>query len=450
MSLSENVPGGYAATRARGPVLVSLVGIALIVAGIGLIARDVRVGGLGQGSGDFERQWVVSQYVRAGVNPFAVAQAVIRHGLELNEPKFNGRKMTNIDVPGWRDVEGVFPELGPPETTYSPPCILLLRYTLGLLREDVAREIWLGLNLVLLTVLAIWLVREAIPFDPSIAWPATLFATGIILFWPPVRSVFYSSQFSFLEMICVLMALRESDRSPWRAAAWFAIALLKPAFALVFLIYPVIRGRYAVPFLAGLVHLAALPVVGYLVNSSPVDVVKQWIDVSAHFLGGMYTLQDVMTSLGPGAGRIGGVLQVAFVGAVFCWCSYNRNAPVEPLVDFLCFANLLWMYHGDFDFVLLLLPAMHSCRRLLARTGTEPAEKWTAAVELLCYAIIGAGMLRSVYIGSLEIGDDRLLRLVRWSCRLALFGMLAWHAIRLGRTRVASRLAPSVAAAGSV
>jgi 4-amino-4-deoxy-L-arabinose transferase-like glycosyltransferase len=446
-SARESASPPDAADRRPGTaVVVALVGLVLIVVGAALVAPDVRVAAQGRGSGDFERQWLVAQYVRAGINPFAVCVVVIRHALELNDPHFTGRKMTNMEVPGWQDVEGVLPGYLPPETTYSPPCILALRYTFGLLTREAARLLWTALNLVLLAWLAIWLAREAMPADPRMAIPTALLAVGLILVWPPVRSVFYSSQFTFLEMTCVLMGLRESDRSTGRASFWFALALLKPAFALVFLIYPVIRRRYAVPFLAGAVHLAALPVIAYLVNSSPVDVVRQWVEASAHFLGGMYTLQDVMTRLGPGHGLVGASLQAGFVGAVFVWCWYNRTAPVEPLIDFLCFANLLWMYHGDFDFALLLLPVMHSCRRLLDRTA-ESKVRWIAAGELLCFALIGVGMLRSVYIGSADGSEDQLLRLARWGCRLALFGMLGWHAIRLGRARTESRVVPAVALA---
>jgi hypothetical protein len=100
------------------------------------------------------------------------------------------------------------------------------------------------------------------------------------------------------------------------------------------------------------------------------------------------------------------------------------------------------MYHGDFDFVLLLLPAMHSCRRLLGPLTGDASERWIAVVELVCYAVIGAGMVRSVYTG-----DGTALRLVRWACRLSLFGLLVWHAIRLGRARPQDKTVATIAIA---
>jgi len=440
MSLSES-PGGSVSFRTGILQLIGLSGVVMILVGAVLTAADVRIGILGQGSGDFERQWAVCQYVRAGLNPYEIALRVIKHAEEKGDPSFDPWKMTHMYVPGWQEVEGVLPEY-PPETTYSPPAILFLRFTAGLLPRPIAGPAWIGLNLVLLGILAYWLLRQAIPADERVALPAALFAAGVILIWPPVRSVFYSNQFSFLEMACVLMGLRESDRSTAKASAWFAIALLKPAFALVFLIYPFVRGRYAVPFLAGAVHLAALPVIGYLVGAGPFELVTQWLRVSKHFLTGLYTLQDLMNGVGLRASAAGTVAQLLFGGAAFAWCWYNRRAQAETLVDFLCFVNLLWMYHGDFDFVLLLLPAMHSCRRLLSSSTDDSSGRWIAAVELIGYAIIGAGMVRSVYTG-----DGTARRLIRWAVRLSLFGLLAWHAVRLGRARLQDKTAATIALA---
>src|SRR6516162_8533336 len=143
MSLSES-PGGSASFRTGVLQLIVLSGVVMILVGAVLTAGDVRIGILGQGSGDFERQWAVCQYVRAGVNPYEVALRIIKHAEDQGDPGFQPWKMTNMYVPGWQEVEGVLPEY-PPETTYSPPAILFLRFTAGLLPRLVAGPVWVGL-----------------------------------------------------------------------------------------------------------------------------------------------------------------------------------------------------------------------------------------------------------------------------------------------------------------
>jgi hypothetical protein len=97
----------------------------------------------------------------------------------------------------------------------------------------------------------------------------------------------------------------------------------------------------------------------------------------------------------------------------------------------------LWVYHGPYDFVLLVIPILHACRRILSARRVANSE-WRAAIaELLCFVVIGAGLARPVYTG-----DDGVFRAARWGCRLALIGLLAWYAIRLRHGRPVVAQAP--------
>jgi hypothetical protein len=396
--------------------------------GVCLTVPDYWTAVTGDGFNDFQRQWAVCQYIRIGRNPYAVSAAIIRHGRELGwtPPPM----LTDVRaVPGYRDAEGVIPDIQPPDTTYPPSAILFLTYTVGLLPAWVATALWATLNLFLLGFLWLCLIRQAIPEASGAALPAALTATGFILVWPPTQAVLYCNQFTFFALACVLLALDSVETSSWRAGLWFALALSKPSIALLFLCYPVVRGRWAVVAIAGAVHATALLIVSGLVSSSPQELVRLWLDYSSHCLWTMYSIQEILSRIGPRLGPAAGLIRPALLGAILLWCWYNRTASKERILDFLCFANLIWVGHGNYDFTLLLLPAMHSIRRLYDVTGA-----WrVAALELVGYAAIGVGLTYSVFYQG-EEGDrlapvlGKLYRLARWACRLALGGMIVWQA----------------------
>lgn len=417
----------------RGSIAMAVVGAVLIACGAWVVATAFLLAAGGGGPRDFQRHWVNCQYVRRGLDPYDLSVRILRRGQDSGDPAFEAWGMRDMRmVPGWRDVEGVLPQLGPPETTYPPSWILLLTCTAGQWPEAWTAAGWATVNVVLLAFICICLVREAVPADFRRAYPAALVALGLFLLWPPTASVVHSNQLTFLSMAFALCGLRALDRSSWQAGLWLGLSLFKPSFGLLFLIYPIIRGRFLVVVLAGILHVAATLVLAAILGSTGPLLVQQWLEVASHFLQGMYSIQEILNRLGPERGPVGTLLRLGLLGAIFGWCWWNRASSKERQIDFLCFANLLWVYHGDYDFVLLLLPLAHCCRRLFADAPMESHAKLAAWLELGAYVVVGLGLLLPVYRG-----DDFGFRQLRWMCRLSLLGLFAWNAIRLRTDRLA-------------
>jgi hypothetical protein len=410
-------------------------GCLLLALGLWQTIPNFLVAAKSESFGDFERQWAVCQYIRAGHNPYAVGVEIIHHGEALGwtAPPM----LTDIrSVPGWQDADGVLPDVQPPDATYPPSAILLLAYSAGLLPADLVAPVWASINLLLLGLLSYLLIRQAIPANPGYALPAALAAASVILVWPPTQAVLYANQFTFFVMVCTLLALEAVDTNRWLAGFLFALALAKPSITLLFLCYPVIRGRISVVAIASFIHLAALLAVSQLVDCPPRQLVRQWLEYARHCLWAMYSIQEILSRLGPTIGRAEGLARLGLLGSIFLWCWINRAATRERIVDFLCFANLLWVGHGNYDFTLLLLPVMHTLRQLFSASEPAAGSRRAAILELIGYVAIGAGLTFSVYYK----GDEwervspwlgKLSRLARWLCRLALGGMFVWQAVRL-------------------
>jgi Glycosyltransferase family 87 len=375
----------------RGRIAAIASGGTLLALGIALTVPDFLLAVRGASFGDFERQWAVCQYIRAGRNPYEVALKIVRHGEEIGYVS-SSMLMDIRSVPGWREVEDVLPDVQAPDATYPPSAILFLTYTAGLLPAPWAGPTWATINLALLGFLSFRLIRQALPATPGTALPAALTAAGFILVWPPTQAVIYANQFTFFAMACVLLGLEAVEKSTWRAGLWFALALSKPSLTLLFLCYPLIRGRIGIVAIAGAIHVAALLIVSGLVGCPAPQLVKQWLEYASHCLWTMYSIQEILSRLGPYLGRGEGLVRLFLLGSIFLWCWYNRAASKERIIDFLCFANLLWVGHGNYDFALLLLPAMHSLRRLYGEPEASARVRWSAALEIIGFAAIGGGL----------------------------------------------------------
>ncbi len=426
---------------ARKRLVAIAVGSVLIALGLGQTISNAVSAASSKGFRDFERHWSVFQYIRAGQNPYAIALSVLHHAED------NGWTPPPVladarSIPGWKEVDGVRADLGPPETNYPPSVIVFLAYTVGLLPAERAALGWTIVNLLLLAFLAVRLLRQAIPSATDAVLPAATLAAGIILVWPPTQAVLYSNQVTFLVMCCVLLALDAVETDGGLAGFWFALALYKPSVSLLFLIYPVVRGRFRVIATAGMIHLTSLLLLGDLVGAAPWQLVAKWLEHAHYYVWKMYSVREILGGFGPAVARFEGVAQAALVASIFLLCWYHRATDKERIVDFLCFATFTWVGHGNYDFVFLLVPAMHSLRRLFV--GNEyPGDRRSAALQLLGLALVGAGLTYHVYYMKAEWEHLNptfgwLARLARWVCRLSLAAMFVAQAIRLRRSHSAS------------
>lgn len=403
-------------TRARRGLLV-----AAFLVGSGWLVTSLRYALRAGADSDVHRQWVVSQYVWRGHNPYQICLKALQatYGTTRGPDRIRLRHVRMWDLSGYRGDDretGVLAELGAPVATYPPSSLLFLAAILGPLPQEALLPLWAAVNLAGLALLVPELRRHLVAARlPAPSWPVLVTMT---LLWPPVHEVFRTHQFSFLVFLCALWAIRRMPTRPVQAGLLLAAALVKPSLALLFLLLPLARRAWKTIGTALAVHLAAGLGMAAWLRASPLELLRTWTEIPRYMLQGAYTLQEVLNRLEwENTGR-GAILVAAFLAFVAGWVWLFRRAPVAAVLDFLCFANLLWTYHERYDFVLLLLPG-------LATASLAPASRARRAAAA-GYALLAVALLDPIYGGV-----SSSTRALRWAGRLALTSLFVDAAFRL-------------------
>jgi hypothetical protein len=379
---------------------------------------------------DLHRRWVVSQYVRRGINPYPLALAALRRdygSLAAGEAKpgvYFVPRLAADDPSAVESARSLLAAQGTPEATYPPSADLFLSVTLGMLPEGYVHLAGVVVNLALLVVCAILLGRLSRGASRERLFSACLLATAALLVWSPTQLTVYTGQFSILVTVCLLFAYRCLDRHEYLAGAWLALALVKPSLALPFLIFPLVRGRWRALAVAAGLHLAATGVQAVRFSCTPWDLLYQWTGVAAYFTRGQFTLEELLFVLRLADTPFGLTLVAGFVLFAAAWCRAYRAAGDGPLIDLLCFVCILWIYHGPYDFVILLIPL---ARRLTRRDSSSlPALVLFICVSLAASPLVygdevhlAARLVRHVARLLLAVGFVTLLVEVRRSARAA-------------------------------
>jgi glycosyl transferase family 87 len=405
-----------------------LLALALLAIGPGFIqlAMSIRAAVRSGDTADAYKQWIVCQYTYERRDPYEIALTVLRHYESRANQQSEVKTLVDMhDIPGSQSAPGVIEEYGPPVATYPPSAVAVFCGTIGLLPEPAVNSCWAGLNI----LLAGLFFRQILPHfvvrnNVQMQFTAIAVCLAWALLWPPTRQAFWASQFSFFVLLCAFRGLFYVGRNDWLAGIWLSFALVKPSLVLLFLIVPVSRCRWLVLVIPVGIHAALLLVLSLLLGRSPMLLMQEWLQVSSYFLGGMYSLQDLRVVGGMHGHVLVQAAQITFLAAVTGWCFLNRGRSTRQQISFLCFANLLWIYHGAYDFVALLPPIFLGIFRLFEVKRISPAVLITTA-ELAAFIVVGIGLWRPVYIG-----DDPLFRLARWGCRVSLLALLALAFLR--------------------
>jgi hypothetical protein len=427
---------GYVLRPAVRRTTGMLVLLAALLLGLGWLTYEVSRGLQNGRESDLHRRWVVAQYVRAGVNPYPLALAALHHtygrlGDDRPKPRVYAVPRLSVDDPAASpSARPLLTVHRTPEAVYPPSADLLLALTVGKLPEGRVHLAGVVVNVALLVACTLLLCR--LPAGSATYSPlGVLTAAALVLTWSPTQSALEAGQFSILVTVCLLLAFRCLDRHEYIAGAWFALALIKPSMTLPFLILPLVRGRWRALAVAAGLHLAATVVQALRFGVFPLELLRQWTQVAAYFTQGQFTLQEILSSLRLADTPAGFAVVAGFVLFAIAWCVINRTASDASLIDFLCFASLLWTYHGPYDFVILLVPI---ARRLVPPAETVRRRWWQAAVPAVAlFVFVSAAASSPVY------GDEVHLaaRLVRHAARLLLgFGFLlmvvdVWRSTRM-------------------
>ena len=368
---------------------------------------------------DIWRQWAVTRYLAAHVNPYALGRAILErnYGPMTGESRRHLHDLVIYEIHPSLDAAGLpgyLPKYGPPTATYPPSSLLLIALTGGWLPRNSLHIVWLSLNAIFLALVTVQARRLHTPrgWGPGeslLAW------TAVALLWPPVHEALRTLQFIIpVTWFIGQLALR-GDRSTLRTALLLTFALIKPSAALPFILLPLLRGRWQPVALAGAFHLAATALVGWWVHTPPADLLRDWLRIPGYMLQGAYTIQEVINRLGVDNSPVGIAMSLGFAGSCALWAALHRRARAVDLAGFLAVASVLWTYHERYDFVLLLIPLLAALRRL----ADGPCRRRDLA-------IVAALVLIALALTDLAYQHDHpALHLVRWGGRLGLTILLA-------------------------
>jgi hypothetical protein len=369
---------------------------------------------------DIVRQWIVCQYVNAGVNPYPLARDILLAKFGAGNP---GRvKVYAIpkDVPVQRAGE-VSPELGPPEATYPPPAIGLLALTVGLLLDaQTVLVVWFAVNVAAAGGVAVGLTRMW-PVPPGGGTEADnlrLVLAALLLF-PAAYSTLVTGQFSLLVLGLLLLA-NDPSRGWLPRGVALGVALLKPTVALPFLFLPLVRREWRVLLAAVAIQAAATLYVAWQTGELA-GMFLDWLTVASFFLQGMYTLQDWLNVVSP---RLPWLVPAASLGVlIFCGITLAiaRHLPRTRLIAVTAVTSVFWTYHASYDFV-VLLPVLLP---LAGWSDAPPGKRWSA-LGLVLFAVLALALLQ-VVIG----GDDPATKMIRWAARVVVIGLVVWEYLRI-------------------
>ncbi len=375
---------------------------------------------------DVMRQWVVSQYLKVQENPWRISAET----LELNfgpahgENRFRLKDLViyevhpNLNTAG---IKGVLPEFGPPTATYPPSSILPIWMTVGYLPETLVLPVWLVVNSLALALLAwLWWSRSVLPQLPEDSsgrrW-GPIAALAVLLVWPPTQEVFRTSQFVFIVLCFLLLALDRVDRHGWWSGVFFSLALIKPSLVLPFLFIPLIRMQWRIFVVIAVTHGLAWLAVAWWISASPFQMLSAWLTIPSYMLQGAYTLQEYVNRLGLDNTTAGLLMTLGFVALCAAVALRYRSARSVDMIPLFVLCSLLWTYHERYDFVLVLLatPLFFAAR---------PA--WLRNVSLASCLLLGLALTDWAYMQ-----DTSLVRLVRWGGRLSMLVLLGAAVMQL-------------------
>jgi hypothetical protein len=386
----------------------------LVLAAIGLLrlASSI-ISARSSEDSDLLRQWRASQYVRARVDPYPVAFAALqaRYGILAPKGPVHLRETEIYAVPKSGPDPATNPELGAPEATYPPTSYMVFAVCMSRFQAPKVRTAWRALNFVLLLLIVreLFLLRAyRLPKFGEMSWPGAGLIGALVLAWPPVAYCFQREQFSLFILLSVLLASRLQSTRPLLAGLIWALALLKPSMSLPYLLLPLAERRWKVLATTAAVEAALLVAAAVQLRHAPWILVRQWLSVASYIRGGMYTVQELINGLHLDGTLLGNLIPIAVVGLAFP--VVRRLTSVRALA-FLSFISAIWMYHGIYDFVVLLVPGALLVRDLL---GTQ----WKTMVWILAvgaFLAVGAALLPAVHNG-----DTATYHALRWIGRLSL------------------------------
>ena len=139
--------------------------------------------------------------------------------------------------------------------------------------------------------------------------------------------------------------------------------------------------RWKVLATATTAQAALLLASGIQLQHAPWTLVGQWLSVAAYIRLGMYTVQELINGLHLDGTLLNLLIPLAVVALAFpCVLRLSR---VRALA-LLSFVSAFWMYHGMYDFAVLLVPGVLLYTPSRRRDATEECD-----LDCFCRRILG-------------------------------------------------------------
>lgn len=373
---------------------------------------------------DLYRQWLCCQYVRAGENPFAVAEAALvnTYGPVQGPDRILLRDtiIWSVNMTEYDGLPGLLPGHPPPEAGYPPSSLAILLVIFGYLPDTIIPYFWMAVNMAAFLLL-IWFLAcppHAAPDKKSIR--SFLFLGALFLIWPTTRMAFASAQFSIVALLCALLGIQYGDRHPWIASVLFSLSLIKPAFTMLFLLIPLLNRNWRIFVGIAAIHGFGTLLISWMVRTDPWTLMMQWMNICRYLLQGAYTFQEIYNALAWENTWISTVLTLGIFAyaAGFFW--YIREDRTSLTFSFLCFANMVWTYHERHDFTILIIPLVAGILLWIRSTQTRK-ETFALGAWILLYSLIGLALTDTAYADTLPVSKG-----LRWAGRISMWAVLAW------------------------
>lgn len=398
--------------------------LVVLAAGGWWLTVSIRAGLNAGADCDVYRQWTVSQYVHRGINPYSVATNVLFQAFGTTHGPDRARLQDLVIYEVHtafvtNDVPGFLPAFGAPTPTYPPSSLLPLCDTIGRLPRKNIWSMWMGFNLLAVALLVVVLSRC---FPLGLHWKrSVVFAVALSLLWFPLHEVLRVQQFIVVAFLFSIWGLAVQKRCPVLSGVLFSLALIKPSATLPFMMFPAARWKWEAGIVVVVLHSAATLFMSYRLQTPPLLLMKQWMEVPRYMLQGAYSIQEVLNNAGLDNTALGTVLTLGFVGVCFGWVVVCRKADWQTHLVFLTAVSVLWTYHERYDFVVLLWPLFYflSAWKAGRRKG-------------LAVAAIAALVLLNLAFPDFVYGSHAAVaRIVRWIGRFSLVILFFVTAVEL-------------------
>jgi hypothetical protein len=329
------------ATLLAAAALLAAFTVARTVAGLALPSTGV----------DIYYFWYHSYYI------------FVRHGPEPFPPVDRADRIVFARPPVPTATTPLAELPSPPASPY-PPAILLLFSPLAHLSFPLAKAVWAGIDVVLALVIGGQTADLFRPVGADRRWTTALLACtclGLL----PTRNVITNGQTSLLILAAMLLAVRLSREHAGWAGGAFGVALCKYSLAAPVGLWLLYRRRWLSLAVAVALQAAALGVVAFVANTSPVHMLRV-MAATRNTVGQMPGIHFAMWVGHAPAPTLALVACYSLIvgGGVANWLRRARSAvcltqPLMPADGHLFVIAGLWsllvVYHREYDAVLYIL-----------------------------------------------------------------------------------------------